>query len=63
MTDATAPACEGCPWNPATHVARRNDVELHLCECCAGTHDAADGWSVTPMAEPPLLPHAGDAGW
>jgi len=63
MTDAAAPACESCPWNPATHIARQGELEMLLCECCVGAHDEADGWTVTPLTQPPLIPHAGEPGW
>jgi hypothetical protein len=39
----------GCPWNKATHIARNEEYELRLCECCALAHDEADGWTVTQL--------------
>jgi hypothetical protein len=48
-TEQVTPNCQGCPWNKATHVARNEDLELQLCECCALAHDAAEGWTVTPL--------------
>jgi len=48
-TEQVTPNCQGCPWNKATHIARNEDLELQLCECCALAHDAADGWTITPL--------------